>query len=331
MAKLDGQRPKLLFLLKILSDCTDEEHGISMREIIEGLEHYGVPAERKSIYADLDCLKDLGYDISMQKKDRDAYYTLHKRDKEDLTISELKILVDAVQASRFVSEKKSRELIGKLSRLASRYQADQLRRQVYLANRVKSINESGFKNIDKLHEAINQDKVITFTYLKWTEKKKLVPRKSQPYRVSPLAVTWSDENYYLIAYDMEKKIKKNFRVDKMENITVTDEDREGTELFDKDSFGSYSSSHFGMFNGQEVHVKLLCANDLAGVIIDRFGKNVPIQKQDKEHFSCTVKIYDSQQFIGWVVGLGQGVKIIGPDSMVENMKEAIRKLQEAYL
>lgn len=185
MAKLDGQRPKLLFLLKILNEYTDEEHGISIREIIEKLAAYDVPAERKSIYADMDCLKALGYSLTMTRRRREAYYTLHKRDKQDLTIGELKILVDAVQASRFVSENKSRELIGKLSHLASRYQAAQLRRQVYLANRVKSINESGFKNIDKLHEAINRNKIITFTYLKWTAKKKLVPRKPEPYRVSP--------------------------------------------------------------------------------------------------------------------------------------------------
>lgn len=331
MAKLDGQRPKLLFLLKILNEYTDEEHGISIKDIIEKLATYDVPAERKSIYADMDCLKALGYSLTMTRRRREAYYTLHKRDKQDLTIGELKILVDAVQASRFVSENKSRELIGKLSRLASRYQAAQLRRQVYLANRVKSINESGFKNIDKLHEAINRNKTITFTYLKWTAKKKLVPRKPEPYRVSPLAVTWSDENYYLIAYDPAEKIEKNFRVDKMENIAVTEQDREGTAVFDKDSFGSYSSRHFGMFNGQEVYIKLLCENDLAGVIIDRFGKAVPIQKQDENHFSCTVKIYDSQQFIGWVVGLGQGIKITGPNSMVERMKEAVRQLQAAYL
>lgn len=332
MAKLDGQRPKLLRLLSILQENTDPEHGLTMDEIIAQLDKYEIPAERKSIYADFDCLNDIGYKISMKKKQRKVTYRL-VRGKNELNLSELKILVDAVQASRFVSRNKSRELIGKLAKLTSRHQAKQLQRQLYLSDRVKTINESGFKNIDKIYEAINNDRQISFNYLQWSIQKELVPhRGNKLYKLSPWTIAWVNDNYYLIAYDSEVEKIKHFRIDKMQNITMLDySPREGGEHFAQHDMSSYSERHFGMFSGQEYHVTLECENSLVGVIIDRFGKDVSIMKKDDDHFTATVKIYMSNQFIGWVVGLGGGIKVTGPDEVVEEMKKAVRRLRKSYL
>lgn len=332
MAKLDGQRPKLVRIIEILNECTDENHGLTINELIKKLDAYNVPAERKSIYKDFECLADIGYTITSERRNRETFYTLKKRDK-DLTIGELKILVDAVQSSKFISKNKSNELISKLSRFASQYQGEQLKRQVYLSDRVKTRNDGGFKNIDKIYNAINNDRQIFLSYLKWTEKKELVSRHgAKRYRLSPWAVTMSDENYYLVAYDHDEKKIKHFRIDKMDNIVVSEESgREGKDFFDSNNFGEYCTCHFGMFNGKKVFVTLLCQNDLAGVIIDRFGKDVSMMKSDENHFTVTVKIIMSAQFIGWVIGLGKGIKILAPEEAVEKMKETIAFLQEAYL
>ena len=332
MAKQNGQKLKLLRLLNFLKENTDQEHGVTMDDIISHMEKYNIPAERKSIYADLERLTDAGYGIEKQKKDYTVFYHL-LRPKYDLTLSELKILVDAVQASRFVSENKSRELISKLSKLTSRFQAKQLQRQVYLSDRVKTINGSSFKNIDKIYAAINRDRMISFTYLQWSTKKELLPRRGNKlYKLSPWSVAWVNDNYYLIAFDSEAKEIKHYRIDKMQNIIILDlSQREGSDYFAGHDMSSYSERHFGMFNGKECHVKLECRNDLVGVIVDRFGKDVPIMKKDDEHFTTTVKIFMSNQFIGWVVGLGDGIKVVGPDEVVEEMKLAVKNLRKLYL
>ncbi|MDO4204176.1 MAG: WYL domain-containing protein [Selenomonadaceae bacterium] len=332
MAKQNGQKLKLIHLLNILKESTDKDHGITMSEIISKLEKFDIPAERKSIYADIDRLIDIGYGTEKIKRDKNVFYHL-TRPPQDLTLPELKILVDAVLASRFVSENKSRELINKLGKLTSRYQAKQLQRQVYHSDRVKTINDSGFKNIDKIYEAINRDRMISFTYLQWTIKKELEPRRSNKlYKLSPWTIAWVNDNYYLIAFDSAAQKIKHFRIDKMQNITILDLScREGSDHFTQHDMSNYSERHFGMFGGRECHVKLECHNSLVGVLLDRFGKDIPIMKKDSEHFETTVKIFMSNQFIGWIVGLGDGIKVVGPDEIVAEMKQAVEHLRQTYL
>lgn len=329
MAKGANQKLKLLYLMKILMEKTDETHGITMPEIITALEAYGVSAERKSIYSDLENLNLYGLDIIGEKVDGHFRYSIGNRQFE---LAELKLLVDSVQSAKFITAKKSNELIKKIESFGSKYEASQLHRQVYVSERVKTMNESIYYNVDLIHTAIGSNSKITFQYFQWDVNKKMVLKHNgERYELSPWALTCSNENYYLIAYDSKEAKIKHFRVDKMLKINITGEKREGRESFNQFDMGIYEKKMFGMFTGEEQSVKLLCKNYMAGVIIDRFGKDVVMNKVDDEHFTANVKVVVSIQFLSWVMGLGEGVKIAGPENVVELMKEEIKRLNEMYL
>ena len=329
MPKSANQKLKLLYLLKIFHEKTDESHCLSAAELAGELSAYDIRAERKSIYDDVECLIQAGYDIVYVKAKKGGGYYLASREFE---LPELKLLVDAVQASRFITQKKSRELISKIEKLAGPYEGKQLQRQVYVAGRVKTENESIYYNVDRIHHAIQENAPISFGYLEWNVKKELQPRREgKVYRISPWALAWQDENYYLVGYDEEAEKIKHFRVDKMLHIEMLPEKREGREVFQEFDMAVYERKMFGMFDGREENVKLLCDNAMAGIMIDRFGKNVPFLKKDAEHFMMNVKVAVSRQFFSWVMGLGSGIQIIGPVWVVDEMKEEIRRLSKQYL
>ena len=316
MAKSTNQKLKLLYLLKILSEQTDEEHCMGAQALIDSLGAYDIKAERKSIYDDIAQLNDFGYDIVLTKAKTGGGYYLAGREFE---LAELKLLVETVQASRFLTLKKSRELIAKIEKLASKAEAGQLQRQVYVANRIKTANESIYYIVDDIHRAIQNNEQISFQYLEWNLEKELVPRKDgKIYRISPWALTCKDENYYLIAHDSESNTIKHFRVDKMGHIQVlTDEAREGAELFERFDIAAYANKTFGMYGGREEVVTLEFENRFIGVVLDRFGKEVPVRKKDAGHFSVRVQVALSGQFYGWLTGLGAGAKITAPAEVVE--------------
>lgn len=329
MAKGANQKLKLLYLMKILLEKTDETHSVTMPEILSSLASYGVTAERKSIYDDFETLRLYGIDIIGEQRNKTYYYRVGKRDFE---LAELKLLVDAVQSSKFVTAKKTNELIKKIEGLASKYEASQLQRQVYVAERIKTMNESIYYNVDKIHAAIGSKVKIKFQYFQWNVDKKMELRKNGDfYCISPWALSWENENYYLIGYDCEMKIIKHYRVDKMLHIDLVEEKREGKELFEKFDIAVYAKKMFGMYDGEIQNVKLECENRLAGVVIDRFGKNVQIIKLNNDYFTASVEVAVSSQFIAWVIGIGQGAKIVGPESVVEMIKEEARRLREQYL
>ena len=327
MAKSSGQKLKLLYLIKMLQENTDENHPMSTPDIIKYLENQGIHAERKSIYSDMESLADFGYDVVQVQSRLGGGYYLGSREFE---LPELKLLVDAVQSSRFITTKKSRELIRKLEQIAGKNDAGKLQRQVYVAGRIKTENESIYYNIDAIHRAIQENRQITFVYLDWNLQKELVPRPGGDKCVSPWALIWRDENYYLAAYDSEAKVIKHYRVDKMLHIRMSDESREGKEHFKKLDMADYAKKSFGMFRGKETSVKMLVNNSLAGVIIDRFGKDVMMIPEDEDHFRVNVDVHVSKQFLGWVFSLGEAVKIIGPDEVVEQMRGEARRLMEQY-
>ena len=328
MAKGTNQKAKLIYLMKILLENTDEEHGLTLPEISQELERYDITAERKSLYNDFETLRTFGLDIISYKESRQVFYYVASREFE---IAELKLLVDAVQSSKFITEKKSRELIKKLESLASKHEAKILHRQVYVQGRIKTMNESIYYNVDKLHQAIGKNEMIEFQYYQWNIKKEMELKKNGGvYCVSPWALMWDDENYYLVGHDSDADMIKYFRVDKMLNINLIGEKRQGKELFTEVDMAAYSKKRFGMFDGKEQNVKLECENAFAGVIIDRFGKDVTIRKKDDEHFTANVDVAVSRQFLGWIIALGKGVKIIGPESVVDRMKEEISRLVEQY-
>ena len=329
MAKSANQKLKLLYLLKILTEQSDEEHCMSTQALIDALDEYGIKAERKSIYDDIAQLIDFGYDIVLTKAKIGGGYYLASREFE---LAELKLLVETVQASRFLTLKKSRELIAKIEKLASKAEAGQLQRQVYVANRIKTANESIYYIVDDIHRAIQNNEQITFQYLEWNLKKELVPRKDgKVYRISPWALTCKDENYYLIAHENESDSIKHFRVDKMGHIHVlAGVAREGAELFERFDIAAYANKTFGMYGGREENVTLEFENRFIGVVLDRFGKEVSVRKKDAEHFSVRVQVALSGQFYGWLTGLGAGAKITAPADVVEEYRGYLQEVIAQY-
>ena len=328
MAKSEKQKLKLLALVDILKENTDAEHGITMTEIIRELENRDISAERKSIYSDIQQLNDYGYEIDGRKMQGKFYYSLVGRDFE---LPELKLLVDAVQASKFISEKKSNELIKKIEGLVSKHEAKQLQRQVYVANRIKTDNKGIYYNINDLNQAINQNKKIQFNYYEWTLQKTLEIRPNgHKVDISPWALMWDDENYYLVAYDGVTKGIRHYRVDKMRDIRIADDMRDGKEEFENFDMAQYAKKVFSMFTGNEQNVRLEFDNRLIGVVIDRFGKDVMIIPQQNDKFIVTVKVNVSNMFFGWLIGLGDGVKVLGPESVLSQLKTEIDRLKKLY-
>ena len=328
MAEGNNQKLKILYLLKILMEKTDETHRITMLEIIESLKAYNVSAERKSLYNDLENLRIFGVDVIGEKENKTYYYYIGNRQFE---LAELKLLVDSVQSAKFITAKKSNELIKKIEGLASQYEASQLHRQVYVTERVKTINEGIYYNVDQIHQAIAANVQITFQYFNWNVDKEQVLRKDGAlYQVSPWALSWDDDNYYLVAFDSQEDKIKHFRVDKMLHIELTKEKREGSKRFEQFDIGAYSRKLFGMFDGEEETIQIECENYLAGVMIDRFGKEVMMRKEDEDHFVVSVRVAVSRQFLSWVMSLGEGAKIVGPEKVVGQVKEEIQRLMRQY-
>lgn len=300
-----------------------------MPEIIEKLNTYGVNAERKSIYDDFEYLRHYGLDINGIQKDKNYFYYIGSREFE---LPELKLLVDSVQAAKFITEKKSNELIKKLESYTSKYKASQLQRQVFMAERAKTMNENIYINVDVIHGAIASNRKVKFQYWKWNVQKEMELRKDGAfYVISPWALTWADENYYMIGYDSEAGMIKHYRVDKMIKMEEVRRKREGKDCFKEFDMAVYDKKMFGMYGGKEETVCINCTNDLAGSIIDRFGKDVMMYPVDSEHFEANVKVVVSSHFIHWVMALGKGAKIIGPENVVEQVKCEINRLSEEYI
>lgn len=329
MPRSDKQKLKLMYLIKLFEERTDVSHGLSMTDIIEALSEEGITAERKSIYADISALNEFGYDIVKDNEGKACVYKLVERDFE---IAELKLLVDAVQSSKFITESKSNKLIKKIEGLASNNEAKSLHRQVYVANRIKTTNESVYYNVDDIQKAISENHKVSFQYFQWNpSKEKELRHNGMRYEISPWALTWDDENYYMVGYDSKERKIKHYRVDKMLKIEImADSKREGKALFKDMDMAIYSKKIFGMFGGVEETVVLECKNGISGVIIDRFGTEVDIIKREADSFTVRVNVQISPQFLGWVFSLGENIKIISPDSVIKRMRDEITRIKGIY-
>jgi predicted DNA-binding transcriptional regulator YafY len=328
MPKGTNQKFKLYRLAQIMQEKTDDEHYITMSEIIASLAEYDVTADRKSIYADLRDLSVLGVEVEGEAVGNRYHYHVVDRSFE---LPELKLLVDAIQSSKFITEKKSNTLIKKLEKFVSKYDAQKLQRQVYVSGRIKTMNESIYYTVDAIHNAISENKKIKFQYYQWNVKKEMELRHDGAwYHISPWGLSWKDENYYLVAYDSDAGKIKHYRVDKMLHIQMSSESREGKEYFKKLDMADYTKKSFGMFGGKEQTVKLRVKNSLAGVIIDRFGKDVMLIPAGDEQFTVNVDVHVSRQFLGWVFSLGEDIKIVGPDEVVEQMKAEAERMVGQY-
>ena len=326
MAKNEKQKLKLLFLARILWRETDEAHPLTMTEILAALAEEGVTAERKSVYDDIDALRDFGLDIERTRARTPGYYIASRT----LELPELKLLVDAVQSSNFITHKKSTELIRKLEEQTSVHEARTLSRTVYVANRVKTMNESIYYTVDELHRAMQENRAITFRYFDWNMKKERVLRHGgKLYHVSPWILLWEDDNYYLLAYDAELCATRYYRVDKILDVTLTEEPRRGVEEFSDFDTAQFSKKVFGMFGGDEELVTLRCAESMAGVILDRFGSDLRLQPGEGS-FTASVRVIVSRPFLGWVASLSPEVEIESPAAVRKRMREFLDKARMGY-
>ena len=328
MPRSSNQKIKLLYVMQYLLQETDAEHPAPTGKILEYLNNQGIQAERKGIYDDIEALRLFGMDIEQNESRRSGGYYVASRNFE---LPELKLLVDSVQSSKFITHQKTTTLIKKIEKLASTYEAQLLQRQVYVANRIKTMNESIYYNVDAIHTGISQNKKIQFKYFEYTVQKERKYRKDGAfYVISPFALTWDSENYYLVGFDSEAGIIKHYRVDKMTNISATDEPRDGMDAYKELDMAVYVRKVFGMFSGQEEMVRMRFANHLVGAVLDRLGQEVSIIPDGDEHFTVSAQVVVSPQFFAWVSGFADEAKVIGPEHVVEQMREHSRKVAAQY-
>lgn len=324
--KNSNNRLKILYLHKIFLDKTDEQHYLTMPEIISQLELYGISAGRKALYEDIEALKAFGLDIVSIKGNASGYYVASR----DFELPELKLLADAVSSSRFLTEKKSTELLKKIENLSSVHEAKQIQRQVYVTNRVKAMNECIYLNVDVIHRAIAENKKITFRYFDYNIQKKKTYRDGT--RIcSPYALAWEDERYYLIAYYDKRQTISNFRIDRMESVEIIEE--KAVEKPENFIVADYMNSSFSMFSGTTQEVKLRFDNHLINPVIDRFGKNITIIADGDSHFTVRVKVKAEhpEPFFGWLFQFGTMAEIIEPCELRDRYIEMLKSVTEKQI
>ena len=328
MPRSSNQKLKILYIMDHFLRHTDEDHPVTTAQLVAMLASHGISAERKSIYADIEALSAYGLDIIASGSGRSSAYYVGSR---NFQLPELKLLVDSIQSSKFITEGKTMELIGKLEALASVYEAELLHRQIHVANRVKTMNESIYYNIDAIHRAIAANRQLRFHYFEYTVgKERRFRRDGAWYTLSPYALTWDDENYYLVAFDSAADAIKHFRVDKMADIQLTGEQRDGQEAYRKLDMGIYARKTFGMFTGTETSVKLRFENDLVGAVLDRLGRDVILIPDGDAHFALRANIVVSPQFYAWVCGFGTKAQIMAPEAVVQGMRQHMESVCSLY-
>jgi predicted DNA-binding transcriptional regulator YafY len=328
MARSSFQKLKILYLMDYLLRNSDEAHPVTTGQIISYLGEHNITAERKSIYSDIEALRDYGLDIIQTTAGGVHGYCVASRDFE---LPELKLLVDSVQSSKFITQKKTLSLIRKIEGLASVHEGQMLNRQVFVTNRIKTMNESIYYNVDEIHAGIAQNRKIRFHYFEYTvQKERRLRREGSWYVVSPFALTWDDENYYLVGFDSEAGIIKHFRVDKMVDIEMTDAARDGQEAYAAIDMALYAKKVFGMFSGQEMSVQIRFENSLVGAVLDRLGRDVILVPDGENHFTVRTEVVISTQFFAWLCGFGTRAQLLAPEAAVQAMADHIRGIAGLY-
>ena len=327
MAK-EIQNLKLLYLVDIFEKKTNETHGLSAKELMEELNEYGIHVERKTLYRDIALLQKYGLDIIKDRNGRSIVYYLGNREFE---LPELKLMVDAIQSSRFITKKNSKTLIGKIESLTNEYDAEELNRQVYVSGRVKTENESIYYIVDSIHSAINKDRKISFQYYElFGNRIKRLRHNGDYYSVSPWIMLWNNQNYYLVAYDDKNSDIRHYRLDRMTNVNIKDEKRSGKRALKDLDVGAFTRKTFGMFSGEEKRVTIAADNSHAGILFDRFGNDTKTRAIDDDHVEIEVDVNVSDQFLGWIVSLGNEIKITGPEDVVEKMRKMLDERVRVY-
>ena len=329
MPRSSFQKLKIIYIMEYLLKNSDEEHAVTTNQIIAYLKSHDITAERKTIYSDIDALRDFGLDIIQVSEGNNHGYYVASRDFE---LPELKLLVDSVQSSKFITHKKTLSLIKKIEKLASIHSAQLLNRQVFVKNRIKTMNESIYYNVDEIPNGISNNRKIRFLYFEYNVAKERQYRHGGAYYVvSPFAMTWDDENYYLVAYDSKAGIIKHYRVDKMTDISALEAPREGTEDLSQLDLSAYSQKVFSMFSGEEQMVRLRFANHLVGAVLDRFGKDVIVVADGPEHFTVVLNVVTSPKFYAWLFGFGTEVEILSSPSVRMEMQNMLATAADLYV
>ena len=305
----------LLLLRQYLYQQTDEQHPVSVTDILAFWQQHGIQAGRKSVYTDIELLQNAGMDIVCVKSTQNRYFVGERL----FELPELKLLVDAVESSRFITEKKSTALIKKLGHLTSTAQAEQLDRRIYMGGTPKPENESIYYNVDTIHNAVQKKQQITFQYFEYTPKKeKILKHDGYKYRFSPYAMIWNRDCYYAVGWSEKHGKIAQFRVDRMTAVEPLEHTAVQTLDFDP---AEYVRKVFGMYPDDLCTVELLCDNEVMRSVIDRFGENVRTETVDEQHFRATVEVAPSPPFFSWVFTFGGKIRIVSPAAVLEEMRD----------
>ena len=327
MPRSSNQKLKPLYLARILLERTDESNVMTAQDIVRALAAYDVPANRKSIYDDIEALQQYGLDVELRRGKNGGYFVASR----DFELPELKLLVDAVQSSRLITGRKSNALIKKLSGLTSNAQAKQLNRQVHISGRAKNLNETVYYTIDAIHAAINSGKKISFNYFYYnTSKKRIYHREDRKYVRTPVAMCWNDDNYYLVTYSPQFEIPfATYRVDRMTDVEILDEK---ADKYDKAQFNitEYIKQNFGMFTGEATKARIKFDESLVSVVLDQFGADTHLIKADDNKFIVNANVSASPVFLGWIFQFGQQAEILEPESLREAMRGMLKTAYGIY-
>ena len=327
MPRSSNQKFKPLYLSRILQERTDEDNILTAQELCDALTDYNISASRQSIYDDMEALRQFGIDVVLRPGKGGGYYVA----KREFELPELKLLVDAVQSWKLITEKKSQDLIDKLSKLTSREQSKQLNRQVFVSGRAKALNETVYYSIDAIHAAIHAGVKISFKYFDYNLKKKRVYRKnSQPYVRTPVAMCWNDDNYYLVTFSpLYSNPFAAYRVDRMAGVEVL---TEPADEFDRKKFSitGYIKQTFGMYSGEIINARLAFDESLVSVVLDHFGSDTRLLDIGGGRFAINAEVSASPVFLGWMFQFGSKAEILEPGNLRMAMRELIATASAAY-
>lgn len=331
MAKNPRQSEKLLRLQQIFLQETDQEHPLTMQQIIGRLDSFGITAERKSLYENIDVLNRCGCEILSERRGGQTYYYATGRAFE---LSELRLLADAVSSSRFITERKSNQLLEKMGSLCSTHQSAQLKRRLHIASRIKNMNETILYAVDDLYRAMDGNKALRFRYYDWglegIKLKKLPRHQGAEYLVSPWQLLWLEENYYLVAFDHAKGEIRHYRVDRMGDLQLCEEPRQGETEFKARRVEDYIARVFGMFGGEPCRIALSFPERMLEVMVDRFGKELQPQRMGEGRLEIRVDVVPSPPFYGWLLSLGDQVVLESPQELRTAFLEEIEKVRALY-
>jgi len=325
--RYSSQKLKPLYLARVLLEQTDENNVMSTTDIVKALAAYDIPVERKSLYDDFEALRHYGLDIELKRGKNSGYYIASR----DFELPELKLLVDAVQSSKLITEKKSRELIKKLSKLTNTAQAKQLNRQVHIQGRAKALNETVYYSIDAIHEAINAGKKISFKYFIYDITKTRVYKGSEKaYVRTPVAMCWNNDNYYLVTYAPQfENPYATYRVDRMTDVKVLEEkaDKCNKKEF---NLNEYLKQNFGMFSGETVKAKIAFDESLVSVVLDHFGADINLHRYDDNKFYIKADVSATPVFLSWIFLFGNQAEILEPECLRDSMRDMLKTCSNLY-